>query len=193
MHLKKQAVLWYDSVAQMCAEKISGGENMGNIVLIGMPGCGKSTLGVALARAMHMKFLDSDRAIISEMGATLSELIREYGQEGFRNIENRVNASLKCENTVIATGGSVVYGKEAMEHLRQTGTVVYMKLPYEEIEQRLGDLQSRGVSMKPGQTLRDLYLERCPLYEKYAHITFDCEHKRLRQLVCGLSDLLGEK
>ena len=109
----------------------------------------------------------------------MSEIIADEGTEGFKAIENRVNASIQVENTVIATGGSVVYCDEAMQHLREISTVVYLKLPYEEVEKRLGDLNARGVTLQPGQTLRDLYDERTPLYEKYADIVVDEEDKDL--------------
>ncbi len=141
-----------------------------NIVLIGMPGCGKSTVGVVLAKIMGYKFIDSDLLIQESEGKLLSEIISEQGLDGFNLVENRVNASIDVHKCVIATGGSVIYGKEAMKHLAEIGIIVYIKLPYEEIEHRLGDLTKRGVSIKKGQTLRNLYDERIPLYEKYAHI-----------------------
>ena len=103
--------------------------------------------------------------------------------EGFWKIENEVNASLELQRSVIATGGSVIYGREAMEHLRSMGTVVYLKLPVEEVMERLGDLNARGVTMMPGQTLEDLYEERVPLYEKYAHRVIECQGKQIREIV----------
>ena len=154
-----------------------------NLILIGMPGCGKSTVGVVLAKALGMDFVDSDLVIQKEMGAKLSQLIDQYGDEGFRAIENRINAALDAENSIIATGGSVVYGEDAMRHLKKIGTVIYLKLSCEAIEERLGDLHARGVTIKPGWTLRDLYNERVPLYEKWADITVDCEQLRLREVV----------
>lgn len=163
---------------------------MNNIVLIGMPGSGKSSTGVVLAKSMGMEFVDSDIVIQRREGKRLSEIIDAVGDDGFREIENRVNASLDVSNTVIATGGSVIYGPEAMEHLRQIGTVVYLQLSYPRLEERLGDLHARGVTMKPGQTLLDLYNERCPLYEKYAHITLACDGLRLREVVLRLQALL---
>lgn len=144
-----------------------------NVVLIGMPGCGKSTVGVILAKILGYSFLDSDLLIQEKEGRLLSEIIEQDGLEGFNELENRINASINVNCSVIATGGSVVYGKEAMEHLKKIGTVVYIRLPYEEIANRLGDLTKRGVSIKEGQTLLDLYNERVPLYEKYADIIFD--------------------
>ena len=156
---------------------------MQNLILIGMPGCGKSTVGVVLAKALGLDFIDSDLVIQREMGMKLSQLIDRHGDEGFRQIENRINAALNVEDSIIATGGSVVYGEEAMRHLKAIGTVIYLKLSYEAIEERLGELHARGVTIKPGWTLRDLYNERVPLYEKWADITVDCEKLRLREVV----------
>ena len=154
-----------------------------NIILIGMPGCGKSTVGVVLAKAANMDFIDSDLVIQRKMGAKLSALIDAHGDEGFRAIENRINAELEAEHSVIATGGSVIYGEDAMRHLKEIGTVVYLKLSCEAIADRLGDLHARGVTIKPGWTLRDLYNERCPMYEKWADVVVDCEQLRLREVV----------
>lgn len=156
---------------------------MKNIVLIGMPGAGKSTVGVVLAKRMGMSFMDSDLVIQEQEGKMLHEIIEQIGTEGFLEVEDRVNAGIKPKNTVIATGGSVVYGKNAMEHLSQIGTVCYLKLSYESIADRLGDLAKRGVALKDGQTLMDLYQERIPLYEKYAKLTIDCENKNIREIV----------
>ncbi len=154
-----------------------------NVVLIGMPGAGKSTVGVVLAKKLGYTFIDSDLVIQDKYGKLLHELIEENGVEGFWRIENEVNASLNTHRSVIATGGSVIYEKEAMEHLGEIGQVVYLELPYEEVEERLGDLNARGVTLMPGQTLRNLYEERTPLYQKYAHITVDCSRKMLREVV----------
>ena len=159
---------------------------LNNIVLIGMPGAGKSTVGVVLAKKLGFSFADSDLLIQERYGKLLHELIEENGVEGFWKIENDVNASIDIPKAVIATGGSAVYGEEAMEHLREIGTVVYLQLPLEEIEERLGDLSARGVTLREGQTLRDLYEERIPLYEKYAHITIPCEGKMLREVVAAI-------
>lgn len=154
-----------------------------NITLIGMPGSGKSTVGFALARATHMRFVDVDKVIMQEEGKPLSQIIDEVGDDGFRAVENRVNASLQLRNAVIAPGGSVIYGEEAMAHLRQISTVVYLQVSSEELQRRLGDLHARGVTMRPGQTFIDLYNERCPLYEKYAHVTIDTEDRKLPEVV----------
>ena len=154
-----------------------------NLILIGMPGCGKSTVGVVLAKALAMDFVDSDLVIQKEMGMKLSQLIDLHGDDGFRAIENRINAELNVDNSVIATGGSVVYGEDAMRHLKEIGTVIYLKLSCNTIADRLGDLHARGVTIKPGWTRQDLYNERVPLYEKWADITVDCEHMMLREVV----------
>jgi shikimate kinase len=144
-----------------------------NIVLIGMPGVGKSTAGVILAKILGYKFLDADIVIQQEEGKLLKEIITAKGVDGFIAIENRVNSEIECDKTVIATGGSVVYGKEAMEHLKNIGTVVYLKVDFETIDSRLGNLKGRGVVLKEGQNLKALYDERIPLYEKYADIIVD--------------------
>lgn len=157
-----------------------------NIILIGMPGAGKSTVGVVLAKRRGCRFLDSDLLIQEKYDALLHELIAEHGTDGFLKMEEEVNASIDVRRTVIATGGSVVYGKAAMEHLREIGTVVYLKLSCETIKDRLGDLSERGVTLRAGQTLEDLYRERIPLYEKYADVTIDCEKKSIREIAAEL-------
>lgn len=155
---------------------------MKNIILIGMPGSGKSTVGVVLAKIMGYGFIDSDLVIQEEEESLLPDLIAKEGVEGFIAIENRVNQSLNVTEKVIATGGSAVYGKEAMEHFRKIGTVVYLKWSLEEIDSRLGDLVERGVVLKPGQGLSELYEERTPLYEKYAHVTIECQDTDVAEL-----------
>ena len=144
-----------------------------NIVLIGMPGVGKSTLGVVLAKELGFEFVDADLLIQKREKRLLKEIIAEEGVDGFLKIENDVNASISSTKTVIATGGSVIYGTEAMEHLKEIGTVVYLKLDYETLDSRLGSLKGRGVVLKDGQNLKSLYDERIPLYEKYADVTVD--------------------
>lgn len=164
---------------------------MENIILTGMPGAGKSTVGVVLAKRLGKRFVDSDLVIQERYGKLLHEIIEEKGVEGFLKIENEVNASFKLKQAVIATGGSAVYGQEAMRHLKSIGTVIYLSLPYEEIRERLGDLNARGVVMRPGQTLSDLYEERAPLYEKYADMIIECHEKSLRQLVLEIAEKLA--
>lgn len=146
---------------------------MKNIVLIGMPGSGKSTVGVVLAKVMGYQFIDSDLVIQEKEKKRLHEIMAEKGIDGFLEVEDRVNSELEAESSIIATGGSVVYCEKAMEHLKEIGTVVYLKLSYRKLKKRLGDLRCRGVVLKKGQTLKDLYEERIPLYEKYADLTID--------------------
>lgn len=156
---------------------------MKNIVLIGMPGAGKSTAGVILAKVLGMGFIDSDLLIQEQEGLLLKDIISRDGHEGYLDIENRVNKSLRCNNCVIATGGSAVYCHEAMEHLRSIGTVVYIRLSFDIIRNRLGNIRQRGVVLKKGQTLISLYEERCPLYEKYAHIAVDADGFDVEELM----------
>ncbi len=141
-----------------------------NIVLIGMPGVGKSTIGVILAKQLGYEFVDSDLIIQRKENRLLHEIIEQEGVDGFIEVENSVNASLCVEKSVIATGGSAVYGREAMEHLKNIGRIVYLQLSYEALEKRLGNLKGRGVVLHDGQTLKDIYEERSMLYKKYADI-----------------------
>lgn len=152
-----------------------------------MPGAGKSTIGVALAKNLGIAFIDSDLLIQEQEGKKLHELIQEYGFDGFLEIEGRVNASLNPKAAVVATGGSVVYSEEAMQHLKSIAIVCYLSLSYESVEERIGDLTKRGVALHEGQTLMDLYHERAPLYEKYANITIDCDGKNIREIVIEIS------
>ena len=146
-----------------------------NIILIGMPGCGKSTIGVLLAKNLAYGFLDSDLVIQEQSGRKLQEMIDEMGPEAFSAFEDAVNATLIPHNTVIATGGSAVYGTRAMEHFKEIGTVVYLKASYETIEKRIRNFATRGIVIPEGQTFRDVYNERTALYEKYADITVDVD------------------
>ncbi|MGN0154255.1 MAG: shikimate kinase [Lachnospiraceae bacterium] len=163
-----------------------------NIILIGMPSCGKSTIGVVLAKALGYRFVDSDLVIQERTGLLLSEIIDSQGLEGFNKMENAINASLDYHKAVIATGGSVIYGREAMEHLKSIGKVVYLELSYETLCERIGDLTERGVSIKVGQTFRDLYEERKPLYEKYADLTIHTENLSIREIVHLLKKELSQ-
>lgn len=166
---------------------------MKNIVLIGMPGAGKSTIGVVLAKVLGYQFLDSDLLIQKQEKRKLREIISQEGNDGFQKIENQVNASIDTEHTVIATGGSVVYCEEAMNHLKSIGTVIYLKLSLKSLSQRLGNLKGRGVLLRDGQTLSDLYKERSPLYEKYADIVIDEEGKDLEESLQMILETLREK
>ena len=163
-----------------------------NIVLIGMPGVGKSTVGVILAKMIGYQFTDADLLIQKQEGKLLHEIIAEKGTDGFIEIEERVNASIEASHTIIATGGSVVYGKKAMEHLSCIGTVVYLKVPYDTLEKRLEDIKGRGVVLNEGQTLRTLYDERTPLYEKYADIEISEDGLNVEQTVEKLLERLNK-
>lgn len=156
---------------------------MKNIILIGMPGAGKSTVGVVLAKKIGYAFVDADLVIQSLEGKLLHELIAERGVEGFWKLEEAVGESIETKRTVIATGGSAIYGEKAMAHYKQIGTVVYLSLPLEEIRKRLGDLTERGVTLRDGQDLDSLYAERLPLYERYADVTVECEGLSIREIV----------
>ena len=144
-----------------------------NIVLIGMPTSGKSTMGVILAKILGYRFLDADIVIQEKIGKKLSEIIESEGIDGFIDIENRINSEIETERTVIATGGSVVYGKEAMDHYKNIGKVVYLKVDMDTLTKRLHNAKQRGVVMREGQSLVSLYNERSALYEKYADITIE--------------------
>lgn len=144
-----------------------------NIVLIGMPGVGKSTAGVILAKVLGYSFIDADLLIQEKENRLLSEIIAEDGIDGFITVEEKVNSGINASKSVIATGGSVVYGPKAMAHLKEIGTVVYLHVDYDTLSKRLGNIRQRGVVLRDGQTLKDLYEERKSLYEKYADIVIE--------------------
>ena len=164
-----------------------------NITLIGMPASGKSSVGVVLAKRLGKKFVDTDIVIQEKYGKLLKELIEEHGDEGFREIEDEVNAGLDLDNSIISPGGSVVYGEKAMQHLKEISVIIYLELSYTAIKSRLGDLRERGITLKEGQSLKDLYLERVPLYEKYADITVNEMKKSLTKTIDEICERLGEK
>ena len=141
---------------------------MKNIIFIGMPASGKSTVGVVVAKRLGYEFIDTDLLIQKQEKKLLKEIIAEAGNDGFLQIENQVNCEVNPEHAVISPGGSVVYCKEAMEHFKEIGTIIYLKVPYEMIERRISNAKNRGVVLKENQTLRDLYDERTALFEKYA-------------------------
>lgn len=163
---------------------------MSNVILIGMPGAGKSTVGVVLAKKLGYAFVDADLLIQSREGKLLHEIISEQGVEGFWRVEEAVGESIQADRTVIATGGSAVYGARAMAHYQEIGTVVYLSLPLEAVRERLGDLTERGVTLREGQTLEELYGERLPLYERYADVTVDCEGRSIREIVGRIAGLV---
>jgi len=163
-----------------------------NVVLIGMPGAGKSTLGVLLAKALGMEFIDTDILIQKNEGRRLQEIIDHYGIEYFLNTEERTILGLNAFNSVIATGGSVIYSEKAMVQLREKGKVLYLHLPYHEIEKRLKNIKTRGIVMKKG-SLREEYEERIPLYSKYSDLTINCENKDIEQCINDIVLLLAGK
>ena len=154
-----------------------------NIILIGMPGAGKSTVGVLLAKALYRYFLDTDIYIQTIEDKPLQEIIDEKGLEEFCRIEEAHIICIDLKNAVIATGGSAVYSEKAMRYLAQDGVIVHLDLPFEEIEKRVTNLYTRGVVMEKGQTLEGLYRKRQPLYKKYAQITINCEKKTHEQII----------
>ena len=155
-----------------------------------MPGVGKSTIGVVLAKVLGYQFIDSDIVIQEREKRLLRDIITQEGVDGFIEIENQVNASLKADKSIIATGGSVVYGKEAMAHLKSIGTVCYLKLSYQQLEKRLSDIKGRGVVLKEGQTLKDLYEERTTLYERYADIVIDEENLTVEMTISKIVEAI---
>ncbi len=163
-----------------------------NLILIGMPGSGKSTAGVILAKLLGMDFIDSDILIQKESKMTLPELIAQEGPDGFIEVENWFNTHIDVQKTVIATGGSAVYGVDAMKHFKETGVICYLQVDYEEISMRLMDIEGRGVVLRDGQTLKDLYDERIPLYEKYADFTVSEEKCDVERVVAKVSEAYKE-
>jgi len=156
-----------------------------------MPSVGKSTVGVILAKILGYSFLDTDLVIQNTENRLLREIIETEGVDGFISTENRIVSKINTQKTVIATGGSIVYGKEAMYNLTQNGTVVYLKLDYDTLESRLSDIKNRGVVIRKGQSLADLFNERIPLYEKYADITVNEKNLTIEQTVSKIIELLG--
>lgn len=180
---KSSGACYNDMISCVKAEKNHhlGANAVDNIILIGMPGAGKSTVGVVLAKMLGYEFLDTDLLIQKREGDLLQHLLDTAGQEKFLDLEADAICSVDCRRTIIAPGGSAVYRPRAIEHLRRLGTVVYLRLSLDEISRRLENLSSRGVAMGPGQTLADLYAFRTPLYEKYAHVIVDAEGQTLEQ------------
>ena len=156
---------------------------MKNIVFIGMPASGKSTVGVVVAKRLGYKFVDTDMVIQEVEKRLLKEIIAEEGNEGFLRIEDRVNAEIQEERAVISPGGSVVYCENAMRHYKETGMIVYLHTSYETINNRLHNAKNRGVVLKDGQTLKDLYEERSALFERYADLTISEEGRDLEETI----------
>ena len=147
---------------------------MKTIILIGLPGAGKSTIGVILAKSLGMNFIDTDIVMQERTGRLLQELIDDEGVDVFLAIEENMALSLDADNTVIATGGSVVLSDRAMKHLKSKSNIIYLIISFEEMVRRLENITTRGIVLFPGQSLSDMYDQRIPLYEKYADIRIDC-------------------
>ncbi|MFT6386976.1 MAG: shikimate kinase [Cellvibrionaceae bacterium] len=144
-----------------------------NIILIGMPGSGKSTLGVQLAKTLGLNFIDTDLLIQSQQGQLLQSILDEQGYRALRKIEETTLLDLKLNNHVVSTGGSAIYSHEAIQHLGALGKIVYLEVSFKEIKKRINNESSRGIAKPARQTLADVYAERTLLYEKYADITID--------------------
>ena len=166
---------------------------MDNIILIGMPASGKSTVGVVLAKRLGYEFIDTDLLIQKQEQALLREIIAEKGEDGFLVIEDQVNADLEAERSVIAPGGSVVYCENAMKHYKEIGTVVYLQTSYQTIKERIGDPKKRGVVLREGQTLKDLYEERRVLFEKYADFTICEDGLTLSETIGKVVEVFGQE
>ncbi|XCP84974.1 shikimate kinase [Roseburia hominis] len=165
---------------------------MKNIIFIGMPAVGKSTVGVVIAKRLGYEFIDTDLLIQKQEKRLLREIIAEKGIDGFLEIENQVNRDVEAEKAVISPGGSVVYCREAMEHYKKIGTVIYLKASYETISARLKNAKKRGVTLRDGQTIRDLYDERVLLFERYADITITEDGMNLEETIEKVQDALEE-
>ena len=164
---------------------------MKNIIFIGMPAVGKSTVGVVIAKRMGYEFIDTDLLIQKQEKRLLCEIIAEQGIDGFLKIENQVNRDLDAERAVISPGGSVVYCEEAMRHYKEIGTVIYLQTSYQTIAERIDDPRKRGVTLREGQSLKDLYEERTSLFEKYADITVSEEGLDLEGTIGKVQEILG--
>jgi shikimate kinase len=162
-----------------------------NVVLIGMPGAGKSTVGVLLAKMLTCDFVDTDVLIQAGEGQSLQDLIDKQGRDAFRAVEERYVCGLEVRRTVVATGGSVVYSHTAMRHLANGGRVVWLDLALGPLQRRLTNLATRGVVFHPGQSLADLYNERRPLYERYAEIRINCNHRTHEDVAGAVWTALG--
>ena len=165
---------------------------MENIILIGMPGSGKSTVGVLLAKSLGYGFVDVDLLIQQREGALLQEILDERGVDAFLDAEEKAVLSLDCDRCVIAPGGSAVCREGAAQHLKSLGTVIYLEVPLEELSGRIQNLSTRGIAMEPGQTLADVLASRAPLYDKYADLTVRCGGQTLAQTARQVQQRLGQ-
>ena len=164
---------------------------MRNLVLIGMPASGKSTIGVLLAKTLGMDFVDTDLLIQSSHQKFLQDIIDDDGIERFKEIEEDIVIKLNCNNSVIATGGSVIYSDKAIKHLKQNGILIYLDTSYNEIDKRLTNITSRGVVFEKGQDLLDLFNERTPLYRKHADVIIDCSNKEVEDIVSLIRNIFS--
>lgn len=164
---------------------------MKNIIFIGMPAVGKSTVGVVIAKRLGFDFIDTDLLIQKQENRLLRDIIAERGVDEFLKIENQVNRDLQAEHAVISPGGSVVYCEEAMEHFKEIGTIIYLKISYKTISERLKNPKKRGVTLREGQTLKDLYDERVILFEKYADIIIEEDGLNLEETIEKVHEVLG--
>jgi len=163
---------------------------MKNVIFIGMPASGKSTIGVVVAKHLGYDFIDSDLLIQKQEKRLLKDIIVDVGNEGFLAIENQVNCDIKAERAVISPGGSIVYCQEAMEHFKEIGTIIYLKVSFETINERISSAKNRGVVLKEGQTLKDLYDERTCLFEKYADCIISEDGLSLEETIDKVLELL---
>ena len=166
---------------------------MKNIILIGMPASGKSTLGVLLAKELGMDFVDSDLVLQRRSGKMLFQILKEEGAEGFLAREEETLCSLDLSHTVLATGGSAVYSEKGMAHLKEKGECVYLRVSLAELHRRLGDIQRRGVVLGEGDTLESLFARRTPLYERWADWVLDAKGETLEATAARLISLIQEK
>lgn len=164
---------------------------MENLTLIGMPGSGKSTIGVVLAKVLGYDFLDADLLIQSREGALLQELLDAHGSDAFLDMEQRAICSIQCRRTVIAPGGSCVLRESSMAHLKSLGPVIYLRLSYPELEKRITNLASRGIAFAPGQSLKDVYDQRVPLYETWADRAVDADGQSPQATLDAVRQALG--
>lgn len=161
-----------------------------NIILIGMPGAGKSTVGVVLAKTLGYDFVDTDILLSRHISMTLQEHINAYGIETFLKAEEKLVLSLACSNTVIATGGSVVLSEPAMKHLNNNSTTVFIDVPLDELRRRLKNIRTRGIALKPGQSIEDIFRDRLPLYRKYADVTVPEDQRAVPDLEAIVAEII---
>lgn len=163
---------------------------MKNIVLVGMPGCGKSTVGVILAKTLGMRFVDTDLLICEREDSTLQNIIESKGLEYFEKVECEIGENLQAKNTVIATGGSMIHYESAMKHLKEIGAVVYIDVSLQELKRRLVNIKTRGITFGKGQTIDDIFAIRTPLYQSYADITINADDFSIEETVTKLTETL---